>query len=39
MCLPELSSVRHAHEEKPAALQTCVQRTLPRLCPNVMWLD
>ncbi len=38
-CVPELSSVRHAHEEKPAALQTCAQRTLPRLCPNVMWFD
>ena len=21
--VPELSSVRHAHEEKPVALQTC----------------
>src|SRR5712691_9319101 len=28
----ELSSVRHAHEEKPAALQTCAQRTLPSDC-------
>ena len=29
MCLPELSSVRYAHEENPAAPQTCAQRTLP----------
>jgi hypothetical protein len=35
----EFSSVCHAHEEKPAALQTCAQRTLRRLCTNVMWFD
>jgi hypothetical protein len=38
-CLSELSSVRHAHEEDPAALQPCAQRTLPRLCLNVMGCD
>jgi general secretion pathway protein I len=36
-CLPELGSVRYAQEEKPAALQTCAQRTLP-LTPNTQSL-
>jgi hypothetical protein len=37
--LPELSSIRHAHEENPVALQTCAQRTLLRLGPKGMWFD
>jgi len=36
---PELSSVRYAHEENPAALQPCAQRALLRLCPNILWFD
>ncbi len=36
---PELSSMRYAHEENPAALQPCAQRALLRLCPNILWFD
>src|SRR5262249_3063754 len=38
-CRPGLSSVRHVHEERPAAQQTCAQRTLPRSRPGVVWSD
>jgi hypothetical protein len=38
-CVPELGSVRHAHEEKPVSRQTCAQRTLPQWCPNILWFD
>src|SRR5713226_3088548 len=37
--VPELSSVRHAHGNRRAAVQACTQRTLRRLCTNVMWFD
>ena len=38
-CVPDLRSVRHAHEETLTVRQTCAQRTLPRLCPNVTCFD
>src|SRR5216684_8251088 len=37
--VPEFSSVRHAHGKRRATVQACAQRTLRRLCTNVMWFD
>ena len=35
----KLSSVRYAHGKRRTAGQTCAQRTLRRLCTNVMCFD
>src|SRR5712692_4949939 len=37
--VPKFSSVRHAHGNKRAVGQSHAQRTLRRLCANVMWFD